>query len=79
MCVLSHFSCVDTGIEPISLKSPASAGRFFTTTATMEAHQNNHLQVPSTETKKGKLWAFSGLSIWGSDFSEFLGRRGRLV
>ena len=55
------------------------AGRFFTTTTTVEAHQNNHLQVPSTETKIGKLWAFSGLSIWGSNFSEFLGRRGRHV
>jgi len=28
----------DPGIEPTSLKSPALAGRFFTTSATWEAH-----------------------------------------
>ena len=29
----------DPGIKPVSLKSPALAGRFFTTSATWEAHQ----------------------------------------
>ena len=29
----------DPGIEPTSLMSPALAGRFFTTSATWEAHQ----------------------------------------
>ena len=47
LCLLSYFSCVlfcatlwdlpDPGIEPVSLKSPALAGRLFTTSATWEA------------------------------------------
>ena len=39
----------DPGIEPMSLKSPALAGRFFTTSATWEAHNivPFHVQIQS--------------------------------
>ena len=30
---------LDSGIEPATLKSPALAGRFFTTSSTWEAHK----------------------------------------
>ena len=33
----------DPGIKPTSLMSPALAGRFFTTSATWEAHHMSHL------------------------------------
>ena len=35
----------DPGIKPISLMSPALASRFFTTSATWEAHKNIVLQI----------------------------------
>ena len=46
----------DPGIEPMSLESPVLAGRFFTTSATWEAHG-----VPK---EKWKSKAETSLQVW---------------
>ena len=55
--LLSPGDLPDPGIEPTSLKSPALAGRFFTTNATWEAlpsHQPNNSYI-SVQNRKQKL------------------------
>ena len=42
----------DSGIEPTSLKSPALAGRFFTTSATREAQTFKMVHVKKKNLKK---------------------------
>ena len=41
----------DPGIEPKSLRSPALAGRFFTTSVTWEAHDDKGIQIISSKQK----------------------------
>ena len=48
----------DPGIEPASLESPAPASRFFTTSATCEAHS------VITEVKQQDHWVRRFLGLW---------------
>ena len=50
----------DPGIEPASLTSPALAGRFFTTSATWEAH-DHHYQLSLTPNLS--LWSLLSIKF----------------
>ena len=43
---------LDPGIEPVSLLSPALAGRFFTTSATWEAHDSHRKPISGGEGRR---------------------------
>ena len=54
----------DPGIEPMSLMSPALAGRFFNTSATWEAHCEEGITVKSWMPKPDYLTSIFGSATY---------------